>query len=137
MQVEEVEKGEEGRRGSLFRIVHAPGAILNEVGPARCSATPALTSQPMGPAARPSGACRRPVLAVCPILDLVSGWPDGLHSRGVPIGLGVWVVRRVTLAGYLRTHAGQMARNGHGRQAVSQAVQGAHRRKTHSLADPA
>jgi hypothetical protein len=32
------------------------------------------------------------------LLDLVCGWSDGLHSQGVPIaplGLGVWVVRRV------------------------------------------
>ena len=35
---------------SLFRIVHARGAIPNDVGPARCRATPALTSQPTRPA---------------------------------------------------------------------------------------
>jgi len=27
-------------------------------------------------------ACRQLVLAVCPFLDLVSGWSDGLHSQG-------------------------------------------------------
>ena len=72
------------RRRSLFRIVHARGAIPNEVGPARCRATPALSSRPTRPTPRPPGVCRRHVLAVCPLLDLVSGWPDGVHSRGVP-----------------------------------------------------
>ena len=33
------------RRRSLFRIVHVRGAIPNGMGPARCRATPALTSQ--------------------------------------------------------------------------------------------
>jgi hypothetical protein len=34
------------RRRSLFRIVHAWGAIPNEMGLAHCCATPALTNQP-------------------------------------------------------------------------------------------
>ena len=44
------------------------------MGPACCRATPALTSQPTRPAPRPPGACHRPVVAVGPLLDLVSGW---------------------------------------------------------------
>jgi hypothetical protein len=36
----------ERRRRSSFRIVHARGAIPNEVGPTHCRATPALTNQP-------------------------------------------------------------------------------------------
>jgi hypothetical protein len=34
------------RRRSLLRIVHARGAILNEMGPTSCRATAALTNQP-------------------------------------------------------------------------------------------
>ena len=46
------------RRRSLLRIVHARGAIPNEMGPTRCRATQALTNQPTRPAPRPPGACR-------------------------------------------------------------------------------
>ena len=65
-------------RRTLFRIVHARGSIPNEVGPARCGATPAFISQTTRPATRNKetrkrqngapfwrflpGACRRPVL---------------------------------------------------------------------------
>ena len=92
------------RRRRLLRIVHARGAIPDEMGPTRCRATPALTNQSTRPAPRPPGACRRPVLAVCPswtlclggqtatlagradcpILHLVSGWSGGLHSLRAP-----------------------------------------------------
>jgi hypothetical protein len=42
---------------------------------------------------QPPGACRRPVLAVCPLLDLVSGGSDGYTRRECrlpPLRLGVW-----------------------------------------------
>ena len=91
-------------------IAHARGWIPNEVGPARCRATSALTSQQTRPASRPD-ACHRPVLAVCPLLDLVSGWPDG-YTRGEcrlpPLGLGIWVVRR------LHSHGGRLPPDGLG-----------------------
>ena len=37
------------RRKSLLRIVHARGAIPNEMGPAPCRTTPAFTNQPTRP----------------------------------------------------------------------------------------
>ena len=90
------------RRRSLIRIVHARGAIPHEMGPTRCRAMPALTNQLTRPAPRPPGACRRPVLAVCPLLDLVSGRSDGYTRRECrlpPFRLGGWVVSRVSLSG--------------------------------------
>ena len=87
--------GRRRRRRSLFRIVHARGTIPDEVGPARCRATPALTSQPTRPAPRPLDACHQPVLADCPLLGLVSGWSDWLHSLAVPSAPSwTWMGRR-------------------------------------------
>ena len=76
--------------------------IPNEVEPTRFRATPAFTNQPTRSAPRPPGACRRLVLAVCPLLDLVSRWSDGdthWECRLPPLELGVWKVSRVSLAG--------------------------------------
>jgi hypothetical protein len=63
------------RRRSLFRIVHARGAIRNEVGPARCRATPTSTNRPMRSAPRPHGACRR----VGSDVDWIAVWTNCGH----------------------------------------------------------
>ena len=60
------------RRRSLFRIVHARGAIPNEVGQTRCRATPALTSQQTIPAPRPAHDCGRVTVGKC---STASGGP--------------------------------------------------------------
>jgi hypothetical protein len=66
------------RSRALFRIVHAQGAIFNEVGSTRCRATP-----------RHRG--------------LGCGWPDGLHLQGLPAGPSCLVSgRTVPVAGFLR-----------------------------------
>ena len=44
---------------SLLKIVHARGAIPNEMGPTRCGATLALTNQPTRSAPRPPDAFRQ------------------------------------------------------------------------------
>ena len=53
-----------GRRRSLLRIIHARGAIPNEMGPTRCRATPALNQS--------ADEIRTPALPV-PAVDLSSG----------------------------------------------------------------
>ena len=42
--------------------------------------------------------CSQLVLAVCPLLALVFGWSDGLHSQGAPTASSwTWVGRRAYL----------------------------------------
>ena len=64
--------------------MHAQTAIPNEMGPTHCRATWAFTSQPTRARPRPPDACRQFVLAVCPLLNLVSGWSGRSYSQGAP-----------------------------------------------------
>ena len=68
---------------SSFRILHARGAIPNEVGPTNYRAMPDLNKQPTTPAPRPPSvclprpcrglhSCQEAESADCPLLDLES-----------------------------------------------------------------
>ena len=106
------EEGEEGdeeeeeityrrrRRRSLLRIIHARGAIPNEMGPTRCRATPALNQSADAGLQVPAVDLSLPFAPSwtwCPGGQTVAlaGW----ECRLPPLELGVWAVSRVSLAG--------------------------------------